>query len=217
VRRAVLIGGALERTSGEAAVLSEMIDTVRSGMLLVDAAGRIVHANSAALKMIAAGNVLHCTGDQLAVGDAETDRMFRALFAAAGEGDDSLGTRGIAFPVTGAAGDRYAVSLLPLASGARRMARSRLAAVAMLFIHRAELALLAAPEMIAKSYGLTPSELRILLAVVEVGGAAEVAEALGIGESTVRFHLKRLFEKTGTHRQAGLVKLVAGFANPLVG
>jgi DNA-binding CsgD family transcriptional regulator len=54
------------------------------------------------------------------------------------------------------------------------------------------------------------------LAVVEVGGVPEVAEALGIAETTVRFHLRQLFAKTGTRRQADLVKLVAGFANPLV-
>jgi DNA-binding CsgD family transcriptional regulator len=30
-------------------------------------------------------------------------------------------------------------------------------------------------------------------------------------------HLRRLFEKTGTGRQADLVKLVAGFASPLAG
>jgi DNA-binding CsgD family transcriptional regulator len=46
-------------------------------------------------------------------------------------------------------------------------------------------------------------------------GAPEVAEALGIGEGTVKTHLKRLFAKTGTRRQADLVKVVAGFASPL--
>jgi DNA-binding CsgD family transcriptional regulator len=43
-----------------------------------------------------------------------------------------------------------------------------------------------------------------------------VAEALGIGEATVKTHLQHLFAKTDTSRQAELVKLVAGFANPLV-
>jgi DNA-binding CsgD family transcriptional regulator len=45
----------------------------------------------------------------------------------------------------------------------------------------------------------------------------ETAAALGIGEGTVKAHLHRVFNKTGTSRQADLVKLVAGFANPLVG
>jgi len=48
-----------------------------------------------------------------------------------------------------------------------------------------------------------------------VGGAPEVAEALGIAETTVKFHLKHLFEKTGAGRQADLVKLVAGHMSPL--
>jgi DNA-binding CsgD family transcriptional regulator len=73
------------------------------------------------------------------------------------------------------------------------------------------------PEAIARAYKLTPTELRVLLAIVEIGGVPEVAEALGIGDSTVKTHLGRLFEKTGAKRQADLVKLVAGFSNPLHG
>ena len=69
--------------------------------------------------------------------------------------------------------------------------------------------------MIAKAYKLTPTELRVLLAIVEVGGGPEVAEALGIADGTVKSHLSRLFEKTGARRQADLVKLVAGFSTPL--
>jgi predicted DNA binding protein len=58
------------------------------------------------------------------------------------------------------------------------------------------------PEAFAKAYKLTPMELRVLLAAVEVGGVPEVAEALGIAETTVR--------------QADLVKPVAAFSNPLL-
>jgi DNA-binding CsgD family transcriptional regulator len=56
----------------------------------------------------------------------------------------------------------------------------------------------------------------VLLAVVEVGGVPEVAEALGIAETTVKTHLSRLYQKTGAGRQADLVKIVAGFSNPLL-
>ena len=51
--------------------------------------------------------------------------------------------------------------------------------------------------------------------IVEVGGVPEVATAFGIADTTVRTHVTRLFEKTGTSRQADLVKLVAGYATPL--
>ena len=74
---------------------------------------------------------------------------------------------------------------------------------------------------VLRAYGadieLTPAELRVLMALVEIGGVPEVAPVLGIAETTVRTHLRHLFEKTGTSRQADLVKIVAGFASPLVG
>ncbi len=63
-----------------------------------------------------------------------------------------------------------------------------------------------APELIARSFNLTPTELRVLLGIVEVGGVAETAKALGIARGTVKTHLQRLFAKTGTNRQAELVK-----------
>jgi DNA-binding CsgD family transcriptional regulator len=57
----------------------------------------------------------------------------------------------------------------------------------------------------------------VLVAVIEIGGVRETAEALGLSEATVKTHLNRLFNKTGTSRQADLVKVVAGFSSPLVG
>ena len=56
----------------------------------------------------------------------------------------------------------------------------------------------------------------MLLGIVEVGGVPEVAETLGIAETTVKTHLGRLYEKTGSSRQADLVKLFAGFRNPFM-
>ena len=40
--------------------------------------------------------------------------------------------------------------------------------------------------------------------------------ALGIAETTVKTHLHRVFAKTGVSRQADLVKLAAGFSNPVL-
>jgi DNA-binding CsgD family transcriptional regulator len=82
-------------------------------------------------------------------------------------------------------------------------------------VHKASLETPLLPEAIAKAYRLTPTELRVLLAAVEIGGVADVAEALGIASETVKTHLGRIYEKTDTHRQADLVKLVAGYSSPL--
>jgi DNA-binding CsgD family transcriptional regulator len=217
VRRAVLIGRVIDLKSAETASFADTLDGLAAGMFLVDAECRIVHANAAGHAMLAAGDVLHAADRHLTAGDAQADRALRTVFASAGSGDAAVGVKGIAVPLAARTGERYVAHVLPLTSGARRQAGRSYAAAAALFVHKAALAVPAPPEVIAKTYHLTPTELRVLLAVVEVGGAPEVAEALGIGETTVRFHLRRLFEKTGAKRQADLVKLVAGFAGPLAG
>jgi DNA-binding CsgD family transcriptional regulator len=129
--------------------------------------------------------------------------------------DTSLGIKGIAIPLTGKSGERYVGHVLPLTSGARRKAGVAYTAAAALFIRKAALVTSSRPEVISKAFNLTPMELRVLLAIVEVGGVPRVAAALGVADTTIKTHLGRLFEKTGAKRQADLVKLVAGYATPL--
>ena len=122
-----------------------------------------------------------------------------------------LGTQAIAVPLA-ADGERHLAHVLPLTSGARRRMGASYAAAAAVFVRKAEADTLAPPEAIAKRYALTPSELRTLLTVVELGGVPNIGEALGIPEARAETHLRRLLEKTGTNQQTDLVKLMAGFA-----
>ncbi|MGH6735309.1 MAG: helix-turn-helix transcriptional regulator [Methyloceanibacter sp.] len=216
VRRAVLIGKVIEAKTEEAATLTDALDGINASMFLVDARGRIVHANAAGHAMLAEGAVLHAAGPKLAASDGEVDAALHEAFMAAGEGDAVLGVKGIAMPLEKPDGERYLAHVLPLSSGARRQAGVTYRAAAMLFVHKAALDTPSMPEVIAETYRLTPMELRVLLAIVEVGGVPEVAEALGSAETTVKTHLGRLYGKTGVRRQADLVKLVAGYSNPLV-
>jgi len=216
VRRAVLIGRVIDLRTAEAATFADTLDGLSAGMFLVDETGRIVHANASGHAMLARGSVLHAAGGKLAAGEAGAGQALKEIFAMAGDGDAAVGVKGIAVPMTARDGECYVAHVLPLTSGARRQAGASYAAIAALFVHKAALEAPSPPETIARLYRLTPSELRVLLAIVQVGGVAETAEALGIGEATVKTHLHRLFAKTGTSRQADLVKLVAGFSNPLV-
>jgi DNA-binding CsgD family transcriptional regulator len=215
IRRAVLIGRTIELQTTQAATFAETLDGISAGMLLVDARGGIVHANASGHAMLAEGSVLRAAGGKLAASNADAEGALYDVILAAGSGDAAVGIKGIAVPLPTSKGERYVAHVLPLTSGARRRAGTSYAAVAALFVHKAALDKPPPPEAIAKTFQLTPSELRVLLGIVEVGGAPEVAEALGIAETTVKFHLKHLFEKTGAGRQADLVKLVAGFVNPL--
>ena len=215
IRRAVRIGRLLELKAAEAATFADTLDGLSAGICLVGADGRIVHSNAAAHAILGAGDILRVVGGRLVARDAQVDRTLRDLFAAAAQGDGAPGSKGIAVPLTGRDGERYVVHALPLTSSARRRLGVAYAAAA-LFIRKASAVASARPEILGKIFKLTPTEARVLLAIVEVGGVPEVAAALGVAETTIKTHLSRLFEKTGATRQADLVKLVAGYATPLV-
>jgi DNA-binding CsgD family transcriptional regulator len=217
LRRAVLIGKLIEFKTAQAATFADALDGLSAAMLFVDKSGRVTHANAAGRAMIADGNVLHASLGRLLANDPNASRALRDIFLAAATGDAALGDKGVAVPLVARDGERYVAHVLPLSSGARRSAGVNYAATAALFVQMAALATRSPPEAIAKTYGLTPMEVRVLLAIVEVGGAPQVAETLGIGEGTVKTHLKRLYQKTGARRQADLVKLFAGYTSPLVG
>ncbi len=215
-RRAVLIGKVIDLKSAEAASLADAFDGISAGMFLVDATGRFVHANAAGNGMLNGLGVLQTEGGRLVANDPQANQTLADTFAWAGNGDAALGIRGIAVSLVARDGERYVAHVLPLTSGVRRQTGTSYAAVAALFVHKAALDTPSPLEVIAKAYKLTPMELRVLLAIVEVGGVPEVAEALGIAETTARTHLSQTFHKTGANRQADLVKLVAAFSNPLV-
>jgi DNA-binding CsgD family transcriptional regulator len=118
-------------------------------------------------------------------------------------------------PLTAGSGERYVAHVLPLTSGARRKAGVSYSATAALFVRRAALDLPSPPEALADEFNLTPAELRVLFAIVEIGGVPEVAPVLGISDQTVKTHLHRIYEKTASKRQADLVKLVASYSRRL--
>lgn len=216
IRRAMLISKAIEMKTAEAATFAETLDGLSAGMFLVDWEGRIVHANTSGHALLGEGAALYKASGRIRPTDAAAARALTDIVAAAGNGDKAVGSKGIAVPLTARDGKRYAAHVLPLTSGARRRAHASYSAAAAVFVRKAEIEAPSPPEIIAKHYQLTPTELRVLLAIVEFGSVRETSDALGIGEATVKTHLHRVFGKTGASRQADLVKLVASFSSPLV-
>lgn len=213
VRRAVLIGKVIDLRKIEAAALADTLDGLAAALFLVDSDNRIVHANAAGHAMLAEASIMRSAGSKLAALDDEANKMLCSIINESGGGDTVVGMKGVAVPLSSGVED-YVAHVLPLTSGARR-AGVAYSAVAAIFVCKAELELPHPVEALAHRYKLTPAEMRVLLPTIEIGGIREVARALGVSETTVKTHLRRIFRKTGAARQADLVKLVASFASPI--
>jgi DNA-binding CsgD family transcriptional regulator len=215
VRRSFLIGKVLDLRAVHATAFAKAIDGLATGVFLVTGEGDLVHANASGHAMLDAQDPLRLYQNALQVNDERAQATLRKAFAAASDGDAAMQSGGISVPLKGSGEDHFTAHVLPLTSGARREAGRSLSATAALFVRRASIDLAAAIDAAAQLYGMTPAEVRVLRAVIEVGGVAPVAAILGASKSTVKTHLEHLFEKTGTKRQSELVKLISGFDSPV--
>ena len=64
------------------------------------------------------------------------------------------------------------------------------------------------------AYGLTKAEARLLRALMGGMRLADYAAEAGVSGSTVKTHLKNLFDKTGERRQSDLIR--RALSNPLL-
>lgn len=213
--RALLINRAITSQLTLATALADVLDNLASGIFLLDAFCRVVHANSAGHVLLAADDVVRSVAGQLVTSSAEANQALREALATRSE-IALRATRGHAIPLLSPSGERYVAHILPLSSVLRNGSEREVDAAGALLLRKVSLGGQSYGELIARTFDLTPAELRVLLSIVEVGGVPETAAALGIAETTAKTHLHRVFAKTGVSRQADLVKLAAGFSNPLV-
>ena len=78
----------------------------------------------------------------------------------------------------------------------------------LLFLTDPEIQTLPTAEMLSRLFNLSPAEGRLARELASGKKVEEISEAMGITVSSVRTYLKRLMEKTGTSRQAELVRLL---------
>jgi DNA-binding CsgD family transcriptional regulator len=210
--RALMINRTIERKTSETAAFAETLDGLAAGVFFVDAECRILHVNTAGQRLLDEDDCLRSIGGRLVLRDGDTNQGLRQTV---GNGELAVAARRDAQLLTAHDGARFVMHLLPLKSLLRNGTKGPFKAVAALFVRRGEMDSRCYGELVARTFGLTPAELRVFLAIVEVGGVPESSEKLGVAETTVKTHLKQVFSKTGASRQADLVKLAAGFSFPL--
>jgi DNA-binding CsgD family transcriptional regulator len=213
LRRASLIGDLLDQARVTASLYRQALDHLAVAVVLTGANGSILHANGAAQQMFSAqGPILSRHGLLQAQNTAVVLALQEAI-ASAASADASIGSRGIGLPIS-APGQPPAVAyILPLTEGTARAAfRPACAAV---FVSTTTSASPLPEAVLTTLFDLTPAEARVLLRIGSGLSASRSAVSLGIGENTLKTHLNRIFAKTGTRRQADLVKLISNMGVPL--
>ncbi len=217
VRRAVAIGDLLDMKSIASAAFEATLDTLVVAIVLVDAHGRILHANAAAQTMFSAGGPVLSTRGDLNTHQPGATAALKAAVARASLNESELGHGGIGVPIRGHDDRPQAHSIahvLPLKSGTLRPGLA-LGAAAAVFVTPPGDHSPPPFEALAALYDLTPTEARVMIEIASGNNRAATAEALGIADSTVKTHLARVFEKTHTSEQSELARLIANLTPPI--
>lgn len=208
LRRAVVIGRLFEQEAMTAATFSDVLEGVTAGIVLVDDAMGIVHANAAGQAMLRKGDPIRTRGGKLAVTNALANSVLVNAVAQAARKESDLERRSIDIPVCHFDGTPAVLQVLPLRHRTLRSGLEQRTAAAVFISNAADPPRLPSDAM-ALLYNLTPAEVRVFELIVEGKTPAAIAQQLGVTLSTVRTHLGRVFEKTSCTRQADLVAMAA--------
>lgn len=207
LRRALLLGFRLDGYKALQRAEFAVLDRLSAGIVLLDRAAVVVFANAAARSMTARDGPLRLRNSVLTTATPGRAQKLAGLVDAAARGTP-VGTMSIPHPDDGRLFKISAVTM-------RRRDIDRFWVLGMrdvatmLVIHDPALPMAVPAEWIMDAYGLTPAEARVALCMASGATIPEAAHKLNISTNTIKTHLRKVFAKTGTSRQAELVRLIA--------
>lgn len=194
--------------------LHDLLDALPSAVWIVDRDGRLVTMNAAGEAQLRDGEGLLLVGGRLVVsGGADLGALRREIRSAALAPSAGGGAGGRVVLHRGPGQRPLMLQVTPL--GARSDGRGQLAQHERLVAIMAPGAESNAGDIVAEltdAYDLTQAEARLCGQLLAGANLGEAAARLGVSRNTVRTQLRQIFAKTGTHRQAALMRLIGGVA-----
>jgi len=184
-----------------------LLDRLSIGVLLVDPDGQIAFSNDQA-RALSARTGAFSLDDRLRMASTNLTAQLRKIISsvahAAARNDDIM--RGMTVPCMTGAATELSLICVPVEPGTRQSGVA-------VFVSDPSHPVTCPSDALTCLFGLTPTEAQVTQALVGGRQRAEVARDLGISQTTVAFHLRNIFEKTGTNRQAELLgRVMRAFA-----
>jgi len=189
--------------------LVALLNVLPMGVILLDAQGEVLDVNDRAAALLRAGDGLGIEGRRLrAANHAATGALRRMITRVTMAGSHETDESGNVLLLRRPSG-QHRLEMLVVAidpNAGHLFAPSPPAAVA--FVGDPERGPALQEETLRKCYELTHVEALIAIDLAHGATVGEIADRLGVQANTVRWHVKQILAKTGTRRQAELVRLL---------
>jgi DNA-binding CsgD family transcriptional regulator len=192
----------------------EIIDRMAQPIVLVDPNRRIAFANPAGKRVLARGDLFLPAGDYLSCADPDCDvRLMMALrslvlapqTAASAAAPPAERT---SLRIRRKDDDRAVVATLIALRPQATMGSFGATPHALVTLYDSSASPDTDPFALAATFDFTPAEAKVASRIAAGLTIKEVAGELGLSSWTVRSHLDAMFGKTGTRRQADLVRVL---------
>ncbi len=194
--------------------LAATIDVLPLGIILVDSDGRVIFTNQSAKNLLAHGEGIAqgCDGRLTASRAAESSTLGALIdLAVRGPLDGDAEPCGALQLSRSSTTRPLSVVVRPLGHHPAPPSAGRPAAIVLCGDPDRDPG--TPRDMLARLYGLTPSEAKLTLELLSGRTLERAAARLSISMNTARTHLKHVFQKTGTNRQVDLLRLI--FRSPI--
>jgi DNA-binding CsgD family transcriptional regulator len=202
VRRALQLRSRLAHVDAQPTA-SDSLSQIRLAVFVVTGAGANVEVNREAERLLRIGDVLRGTAGQLSGPTPDiTEHLLSLIEGAAATARGEQGSTGGSFRVARPGRPPAAILVAPF----REVQNGLGAAVpcAIILVQDVLDAASRAAEL-QTEFGLTPAEATVADHLISGWSVAEIAHGHNLSINTVRTHLKQIFMKTGTGRQAEFV------------
>ncbi len=206
LQRALRLGQHLSTLTQQHAVALQALDRFDTGVLVVDGNCRVLQSSAMAEALLRENPEFTVVGGRFSLSQsALRERLQSLVRAAMGTAKGGTGKPGSVLLIPRHRQMPLTLEVAPLRPTALGFGEARPAVLVFLRDPEAPIAVARLREL----FGLTRTEAAVAAALVRGQSLEEIATAMHIGLGTVRTHLKRILSKTGTHRQAQAVALLA--------
>ena len=195
----------LEDFAQDASDIARAVDSVRHGIAVVGPGSVVIHLNSAAERILKCGDGLCIRSGSVEACSASANAELRRSIVGALREHEAGPRGGNSFLCRRPSGKRpYVIHVLPFSPTTENMSGAR----ALVVLVDPEQQLEPSTHLLRRVYGLTNAEADVALRVLRGDGLKPICEELSLSMATVKTHLQHVFDKTDTHRQAELVRLL---------
>lgn len=185
--------------------VAEAVDNMRHGVFVVGPSSTVTYANRVAEDMVAIGDGPVVRWGRIGIGVPSLDaRLQRCIADALGDNDSGARHGSSLLSPRPSEVRPYVIHVVPFAAVPLDRSQPRALVIVVDPERQAE----PDRDLLIRLFGLTRAEAEVALRVLRGDGLRPISDELTLSLATVKTHLQRVFMKTGTHRQAELVRLL---------